>query len=51
MDILVTEMHQQRQMFYSAEVKFFPLKLLKQHQCEIVVSYKDVDFGGESQQP
>ena len=28
-DILVTELHQQPQMFYSAEVKICPLKTLK----------------------
>ena len=49
-DILVTELHQQPQMFYSAEVKICPLKTLKQDQCGDVVSSKDLDFGGELQQ-
>ena len=51
MDISVTELHQQLQMFYSAEVKICSLKALKQHQYGGVVSSKDLDFGGELQQP
>ena len=51
MDILVKELHQQPQMFYSAEVKICPLKTLKQHQCGDIVSFKDLDFRGELQQP
>ena len=47
MDILVKELHQQTQMFYSAEVKICPLETLKQQQCGDVVSSKDLDFGGE----
>ena len=31
--LLVTELHQQLQMFYSAAKKICPLKTLKQHQC------------------
>ena len=50
-DILVTELHQQPQMFYYAQVKICPLKTLKQHQCGDVVSSKDLDFGDELQQP
>ena len=49
--MLVTELHPQPQMFYSAEVKICPLKTLKQHQCGEVVSSKGLDFGGELQQP
>ena len=47
---MVTESHQQQQMFYSEEVKIFPLKTLKQHQCWDVVSSIDLDTGGELQQ-
>ena len=50
-DILVTELHQQPRMFYSAEVKICPLKTLRQHQCGGVVFFNDLDFGGELQQP
>ena len=38
------------QMFYSAEVKIYPLKILEQQQCGDVVSSKGLDFGGEFQQ-
>ena len=51
MDVLVAELHRQTQMFYSAEVKIYPLKTLKQHRCGEVVFSKDLDFGGELQQP
>ena len=51
MDVLVRELHQQPQMFYSVEVKICLLKTLKQHQCGDVVSSKDLDFGRELQQP
>ena len=50
-DILVTELYQQLQMFYSAEVKICSSEILKQHQCGDVVSSKDLDFGCELQQP
>ena len=51
MDILIRELHQQPQIFYSAELKICPLKTLKQHQCGDLVSSKGLDFGGELQQP
>ena len=51
MDILATELHQQPQMFYTVEVKICPLKTWKQQQCGDAVSSKDLDFGGELQQP
>ena len=51
MDILVTELHQQLQMFYSTEVKICPLKLLKQQQYGDVLFSKDLDFWSELQQP
>ena len=39
-------------MFYSAEVKTCPLKTLRQqHQCDGVISSKDLDLGGKLQQP
>ena len=38
-------------MFYSAEVKICPLKTLTEHQYGNKVSSKDLDFGGELQQP
>ena len=44
MHILVTELHQQPQMFYSAEGKICPLKILKQHQCGEEASSKGLYF-------
>ena len=46
-DMLVTELHQQSQMFYSTEVKICRSKTLKQHHCGDVVSSKDLDFRGK----
>ena len=44
MHILVTELHQQPQMFYSAEGKICPLIILKQHQCGEEASSKGLYF-------
>ena len=49
-DILVTKLHQQLQMFYSGEVKICHSKTLKQYQCGDVVSSKYLDFGDELKQ-
>ena len=49
MDILVTELHQQPEMFCSTEGKMLPLKILKNINVG-TEDLKDIDFGGKLQQ-